>query len=344
MKSEKPCPPPAHCSRRAFVIGSAGALAAAGLAGCTRETIPDAKRPPKSTDPKTALVLWYSQAGHTERCGRLVGKVLEKEGLAVTALDLRGFDRAAMKDFDLVVLGTPVYYLDAPGNVRSWLAAVPALDGIPVAAYATFGGLGDNPHNTAFSTLQLLCARGGVPVAIAAFGNMSTFAPTWSSGNEARVLKYRDRPNGETWAKVREFAGQVLRTVRGGAAVPPIQSEFHWGEPVKGTLMMKATKLLISRHAIDAAKCIRCLTCVRKCPVGAMHPERGEVDRDPCIACMGCVNNCPAQAVDMVFLGSRVYGFPEFLRRNGIRIQEPPELAEDKTASAAGALLRTGKG
>jgi len=313
------------CTRRIFLLVSAGTMAAIGMTGCARETIPDSKKSLKSKHPKTALILWYSQAGHTERNGRLIGKILEQAGLSVTALDIRQCNRSMMKDYDLIIMGTPVYYLDTPGNVRSWLASIPSIDGIPAAAFATFGGPGDNQHNTAFSTLQLLCRKGGVPVGIATFGNMSTFAPTWSYGNETRILRYKDRPNEEIYTKVREFAKQVLRTVRGGA-ISPISKEFHYGDVFKGSIMMKVTKLLISTHTIDANKCIGCGTCVRKCPVGATHPDRHKVDQDRCIACMGCVNNCPVQAIDMVFLGKKVYGFTEFLRKNNVKIQEPKEL------------------
>jgi ferredoxin/flavodoxin len=314
------------CTRRTFLLGSAGAMAIIGMTGCARETIPDSIKPLKSRHPKTALVLWYSQAGHTERNGRLIGKVLEKAGLTVAGLDIRQCNPSTMKDYDLIIMGTPVYYLDTPGNVRSWLASIPSIDGIPTAAFATFGGPGDNQYNTAFSTLQLLTRKGGVPVGIATFGNMSTFAPTWSYGNEARILRYKDRPNEEIYTQVREFAKQVLRTVQGGGAVSPISKEFHYGDVFKGSIMMKVTKLLISSHTIDANKCIGCGTCVRKCPVGATHPEQHKVDQDRCIACMGCVNNCPAQAIDMVFFGKKVYGFKEFLRKNNITIQEPKEL------------------
>lgn len=314
------------CTRRTFLLGSAGTMAAIGMSGCARETIPDLKRPLKSKHPQTALILWYSQAGHTERNGRLIGKVLEQAGLTVTALDIRQCNPSMMKDYDLIIMGTPVYYLDTPGNVRSWLASVPLIDGIPTAAFATFGGPGDNQYNTAFSTLQLLSQKGGVPVGIATFGNMSTFAPTWSYGNEARILRYKDRPNEEIYAKVREFAKEVLRTVQGGGAISPISKEFHYGDVFKGSIMMKVTKLLISSHTIDANKCIGCGTCVRKCPVDATHPDQHKVDKDRCIACMGCVNNCPVQAINMVFFGKKVYGFTEFLRRNDIKIQEPKEL------------------
>lgn len=314
------------CTRRAFLLGSAGTMAALGLTGCARETIPDLKTPLKSKNPQTALILWYSQTGHTERNGRLIGRVLEQAGLTVTALEIRQCNQSRMNDYDLIIMGTPVFYLDIPENVRSWLSSIPSIDGIPAAVFATFGGPGDNQYNTAFSMLQLLSQKGGVPVGIATFGNMSTFAPTWSYGNEARILKYKDRPNEEIYAQVRKFAHQTLHTVQSGSAITPISKEFHYGDIFKGSFMMKVTKFLISNHTIDADKCIGCGACVRQCPVGATHPDRHKVDQDRCIACMGCVNNCPAQAINMVFLGKKVYGFTEFLRRQDIKIQEPIEI------------------
>jgi ferredoxin/menaquinone-dependent protoporphyrinogen IX oxidase len=279
----------------------------------------------KTTNPKKALVIWYSQAGHTERNGRLIGKTLEKLGLKVDALDIRACDESALNKYDLIIVGTPVYYLDVPQNVREWLRDVPSLAGTPVAAYTTFGGPGDNQYNTAWYILELLAKKGCVPAGIATFGNMSTFAPTWSLGNDKRILKYKDRPNERIYQQVREFAKQVLAAVRSGTT-PVIRKEFHAGEFLKGPIQVKFTKLMITRHAVDRDRCTKCGICVEKCPVGAIHTSTYRVDKSACIACMGCVNNCPAQAIDMVFLGRKIYGFKDFLKRNGITIQEPVEL------------------
>ena len=57
---------------------------------------------------------------------------------------------------------------------------------------------------------------------------------------------------------------------------------------------------------VDSAKCIRCLTCVRSCPHGAV--EMVEYDgvlasRIVDLACRGCgacVTNCPVQAIELV--------------------------------------------
>jgi ferredoxin len=312
-------------TRRGFLIKGAAAATMIAMPGCAEESIQTGDKKMKTLKPKKALVLWYSQAGHTERNGRLIGKTLEKLGLSVKALDIREFDESAMNTYDLIVMGTPVFYLDVPGNVRTWLEAIPSIAGTPVAAYSTFGGPGDNQYNTAWCLLELLARKGGVPVGIATFGNMSTFAPTWSMGNEKRILKYKDRPNEEIYNRVREFARQVIRTVHGGTA-PIIKKEFYAGDFLKGSFQVKVTKAMISRHTISRDRCTKCGICVDKCPVGAIDIANYSVNRKACIACMGCVNNCPARAVDMTFLGSSVYGFKDFLKKNNITIQEPAEL------------------
>jgi ferredoxin/flavodoxin len=306
------------------LLKSAGAVAMIAIPGCTEESIDTSRNRMKTSNPKTALILWYSQAGHTERNGTLIGRTMEKLGLTVKALDIRECDDSIMKNYDLIIMGTPVYYLDTPENVRTWLTSIPSIDGTPVAAYSTFGGPGDNQYNAAWYVLQLLAGKGGVPVGIATFGNMSTFAPTWSIGNEKRILKYRDRPNEEIYKQVREFAKKVLATVRGGI-VPTIKKEFYPGEFLKGSFQVKLTKLMITRHAIDKDRCTTCGICVEKCPVGVIDLSKNIINRQECIACLGCVNNCPVQAIDMTFLGKKVYGFKDFLKKNRITIQEPAE-------------------
>ncbi len=146
-------------------------------------------------DPRTAAVIWYSQTGNSERTGRLIAETFNKKGLNVTASDYRDFDRGSIGTYDLIVAGSPVYYYDVPENFKRWLKSLPEITGKPFAAYVTFGGPGGNQHNTVCTLAELLAEKGGVPVGMETFGNMSTFAITWSYGNEARVLEYRHLPD-----------------------------------------------------------------------------------------------------------------------------------------------------
>ena len=48
--------------------------------------------------------------------------------------------------------------------------------------------------------------------------------------------------------------------------------------------------------AISGA-CIKCMTCVKHCPVDAIDIENKTFDVDKCIGCWGCINRCPKHAI-----------------------------------------------
>ena len=276
----------------------------------------------KTLSPRNALVVWYSQTGHTRRIGGIIGQEWRKAGLAVDVADYHDMDVRALSGYELVALGSPVHYMDVPVNLRDWIRSLPPLDGVPVVSYVTYGGKGDGQHNTACGLLEEMARKGGAPVGMETFGNMSTFAPTWSLGNEARILRFKDRPNEHTFAAARAFAADMLERIRTGRG-HTIDREFGLDSLIRWFPQIWFTKLLIGGHQIDAGLCIQCGLCAEKCPVEAIDLSENVIDHNVCIACIGCLNNCPTGAVRMTFMGKDVYGFPEFLKRNGITIQEP---------------------
>ena len=124
---------------------------------------------------------------------------------------------------------------------------------------------------------------------------------------------------------MRSYAGLILDRVHKGQGIE-IDKDCDFRELLKSSPSIWATKLFISDHTIDSSKCIKCGTCLKKCPVNAIDLEKNRVDTDACIACLGCVNNCPAGAVHMEFMGKEVYGYYDFLARNKLQIPLPEEL------------------
>jgi ferredoxin/flavodoxin len=286
-----------------------------------------AQGPLKKQKPQKACVLWYSQTGHTKRYGMLMARCWEKEGLSVATGDLKQADPAALAGCDLIAVGTPVHYLEVPQNVQDWLARVPSIAGAGVVAFASFGGKGDGQHNAAVAILAALAERGGVPLGMGAFGNMSAYPPTWSMGNEARTLKFRDKPDQATYGRVRSLAAEALEHYgRGGQGIT-VHSERSFTEPFGGALMRGMAKLTIGRHDIDAKLCTRCGTCVDRCPAGAIDLAVPRVDTGRCLLCFGCLNNCPIGAHDMTTFGKRITSFAELLKRHGITLREPGDPA-----------------
>ena len=311
-------------TRRDFIKKSA----ILGAALCLPVTLPCEGRAAypalKTRDPKKALILWYSQTGNTRRYARLIGCILKAKGIAADVRDMQRFDKNLLPGYDLIIIGTPVFYYDIPANVTEWLETIPSIAGVPVAAFVSFGGPEGNQHNASCHLLQLLLDRGGVPVGRDAFRNIATYpTPKWDTANQ---IAGQHLPNAATFDQVRRFTADMQDRITSGETIS-VGYELVLREGLRTLPLVWLNKKAISKHTVDAQKCIGCETCVRKCPTKAINPFKQTVDRDKCLACFGCLNNCPADAVIMEYRGERLYGFPEYLKRNKITIMEPPELS-----------------
>ena len=314
-----------NVTRRSFakmvVAGAAGLYFSGRAKGAELKT----EMKMKTNKVKKGLVVWYSQTGNTKRIGKLIAATWNKAGIKTDSGDYRKLGKINLADYDVIVMGSPVYYYEVPENFREWINGISKIDGTPVASFATFGGEGGNQYNTAYSILEMLSHKGGVPAGMGLFGAMSSFAPTWSAGNGDRVLKYKDQPNNAVYSRVRRYASDILANVQDGK-IFEVSKEFSFSDYLSGGVSIGLTKLMITGHRVNKDKCIACGTCEEQCPVKGISPDKGVVDTDRCIACLGCVNNCPAEAVEMKFMGKNVYGFNEFLKRNKITVIDPDEL------------------
>jgi ferredoxin len=271
----------------------------------------EAKVPVKSKMVRTAAVLWYSQTGNTRKCGRAVAKSLNREGVYVTESEIRDFDPTYVTDFDLIVIGSPVFYYDIPYQLKEVLQSFPDLNGVPVAAYVTFGGVEGNQHNAACSILEELTRKNGVPVGLRSFQSTSSF----SIGFKDSKPDNNRLPDKKTFEKAYEYARDIKSEVEKGNS-----SNF------KKTLTLKQssiclgpmwwTKQFVNKHLIVENSCTGCGICIKKCPAKAIDPDTFSVDSKACVLCLGCVNNCENGAVHMEYNSEKVIGFKEYLKRS----------------------------
>ena len=99
-------------SRRTFLKKSALIGAAATLPAIPSGFTISAIEANTALEPRKiskAAVVWYSQTGNTQKCGEVLAKTFKKKGITVIYKDLRYFDRATIIDFDLIVIGAPVF-------------------------------------------------------------------------------------------------------------------------------------------------------------------------------------------------------------------------------------------
>lgn len=318
-------------NRRSFLLKGAVMVTALSLGplACGHFGRQGAAGSLRTKEPRRAMVLWFSQTGNTERYGKLVARRLEMAGLAVDAGDIRGTEPSSLSAYDLIVFGSPVFHYDIPPNVKQWLEQTPAIEGRAVAAFVSFGGPEGNQRNAACSILEPLTRHGGIPVGMETFMNLATFPyPDWKGPGVQENLHL---PDEGTYDRVRAFTAAVLDRIRRDAPLT-FSREYTFREALS-VLPLSGTLKLYTKHAINRQKCIRCGTCVQKCPVKAIDLSAGTVDRCRCIGCFGCFNNCPTGAMEMSMGGRPLYSFIEFRSQNKLTVIEPVELQAAPAAS-----------
>jgi len=312
-------------NRRTFLkkstLAVATAVALPTLSSCVTISTIKAKVPMKSNGIKKAAVLWYSQTGNTKKCGKVLAKTFEKKGITVDYGDIRNFDKSKIADVDLMVIGSPVFYYDAPGFVKDFIESLPDLKGIPVASYVTFGGPEGNQHNAACSILEGLAQKNGVPVGLESFMSISSYPLSFKAKEKALKMKQNTiLPDRKTYERVREYAVFIKSQVE-----KRNPSEF------KKTLTLREfstffgpewwTKQFVDNHSIIEQKCVECGTCVEKCPTDSIDLDAFSVNTTTCVLCFGCLNNCEYQAVNMEYKNERLIGFQEYLEKNDLKFE-----------------------
>jgi len=316
-------------TRRTFIkksVLAAAALSAPCLPSCMTIGTTKTKIPMKSGPVGRALVLWYSQTGHTQRCGRVLAKTLAQKGVMTESFDLRDFQPEKIVNFDFLVLGSPVFYYDIPGYVKDFIGSLPDLKGIPVASYVTFGGPEGNQDNANYSILQGLSEKNAVPVGKKSFQSISSFPLAWSEDTVAeKTWNARHLPDENTFQSVRDYAGQLLEQIKENRAKTFVKKltlresstlfDLEWW-----------TKKLVKNHFLIKENCVQCGACVGKCPVNAIDLEQYQVDTTACVLCFGCINTCEYQAVHMEYRKEKVIGFKQFLKQHHLDLYLPAEL------------------
>jgi ferredoxin/flavodoxin len=285
-----------------------------------------AKVPSKSKKIKTAVVIWYSQTGNTQKCGKVLAKTFEKNGIKVTYGDLREIDTSIVPGADLIVVGSPVFYYDTPDFVKDYIKSLPDITGIPVAAYVTFGGPEGNQQNAGCSILEGLVQKNGVPVGLKSFMCISSYSLSFKGNDtDAQKIQKSVLPDKKTYKKVSEYAGFIKSQVEKGKT-----SEF------KKFLTLREfstyfgpewwTKLTVDNHYIIEEKCVGCGICVEKCPTNSIDLDNFSVNTDTCVLCFGCLNNCQYQAMNMENDNKKLISLRDYMIKNSLKLVLPNEL------------------
>lgn len=242
-----------------------------------------------------ALIAYFSQAGSTERVAEAIADGLQATGYET---ELHRIGRGAGRDpagYDLIGIGSPVYYYRLPFIVSDYLRELPDLAGRPVFAFLLQG---THRFDAGNRLRKALARKGGREV-----GYLNCRGAAYYLGHlKEGYLFSPDSPAERDLAAAKAFGVEVARHVASGEYGRPPD------EPPAPALY-RLERLFLSRWLIenvysrlfrvDPLKCTSCGGCIETCPTANLRKDaagRPVWGRD-CLFCMRCEMVCPEDAI-----------------------------------------------
>ena len=249
-------------------------------------------------------VLYFSGTGNTEYVARYLSSGLSRARVKADVHSIEQQAPGEVDNFDLLVVGFPVYVLDSPGFVQEYLSRLPQGEARGAFVFCTKGFTAGNAVNW---NLRRLAGLGYTPLGGASVSMPGTdglaFLPKRSHAVRALQRKdYGTLPAADrlveriarTVSESRHVVVSAARRGRVGPLVlgPPLSRVTAW---VYHLACATGTRLL---HA--DGRCTSCGLCAQACPTGNItlvdgHPQFGSA----CALCMRCLHTCPAEAIQI---------------------------------------------
>ena len=244
--------------------------------------------------PRVAI-LYFSQTGNTERVARSIADGLTLSGAQADILDLLKTDPAGLARYDLVGVGTPVFYFREPVIVERFIRSIPRAKNGHAFIFLTSGG---HPGNTFFHMRKSLAGRGFLVVDAFSCNGYDTYPPFKNTG------RYIGHPDDAELDAARAFGAGILersRSVAAGRAELIPVFKRRWDRFGRLALVFRSrllALLILPRKKLLAGKCTQCGLCARHCPANAIALSPGPVFRRGCIDCYMCERVCPVEAIE----------------------------------------------
>ncbi len=249
-------------------------------------------------------IFYFSGTGNTWWVSQEFGKIATERNHVVKLYNIEHADdfdiKTVVLDSDILGIAYPIYGSTYPNIMKSFLEElVKASDSIPTD---------QKPPYFVLTSMMIFSGDGAVmPDKYLKNGN---FALRWALNipisSNISVPGFRMNPAPENRVKKRKIKAKknlenFLNKMEKNKKSIQIQWFFlgrflGWTQRV----FLKRAVDAVLNYSVDTDICIKCLKCVKECPVeNILYDEISEefTFLDKCIWCMRCYNFCPTQAV-----------------------------------------------
>ncbi|MCP4750832.1 MAG: 4Fe-4S ferredoxin [Proteobacteria bacterium] len=241
------------------------------------------------------LIVDFSQTGNTRRVSESICQGMVEAAALCELVSLSEVGVSRFAEYDLIGLGFPVHYFQAPFFVQDFLDGLPDQKDRLWFVFCSHGAIMGTGLTSVWRRLE---EKGAALVG---------FHDSYANAT-APFLPYptltEGHPDTVDIEKARSFGREVAeraRKIAGGETIHIARPETvskNVADQAKN-LTRDVMKQIMPELRIDPEKCQLCRTCEENCPAGGIVvDEEPPAIQNPCIFCWRCVMVCPELAID----------------------------------------------
>lgn len=252
------------------------------------------------------LTIFQSPHASTKKVAEFLGETFESSGYRCEYVDLKGtktnecsniVKKIIKNDYELVIIGTPVYLDHALRPVKDFIKSIPKLDKrVKAILFTTFG---ETSTGVAIPEMFKILKKRNFDI-IGVVNVVSEHTLMFQGGNPLG----KNRPNEDDFNLIESFAKNIIGKMEKGQDYNALKLSQMPKKPFWYKLMslfvfrMNSLGRTFPEIVFNSEKCNKCGMCKTVCSSGILSQENISPGKSKeCLKCYECVRCCPQNAV-----------------------------------------------
>ena len=252
---------------------------------------------------KTAWVLYYSNSGNTKSLADMTATALVEKAWEVETINLTKFEPDKMKKPGLIILGTPIHFWTIPNMAKKGIAKLPDLSHTFGFVFATYGNVFSS--GVTYELAKKLEKRGSKILG----GASLVYPHNFMSETGKRLGEvYPEFGKGQPDKKTREEYINAIKDIAEKAEkgdensfdINRLKSPNPFITFIDQFVPVEMEVKALAAVEFDPSICQDCGLCVKKCDTNSITRGNGKdiiINQKTCMRCYTCTRGCPSGAL-----------------------------------------------
>ncbi len=250
------------------------------------------------------LILYFSATGNTHFAASLIKKKLDEKRIHSDIKPVEIFPPKKVEEYDLLIFGFPIYALEMPTFLESFVEKIPFSKDKSVILFSTMAFYGGNALRKAS---KKFFEKGFLILTTDEMKLPGSDGLLFAKKNSRFVKKIFSK-NYANLPHIKKSVENIVNTVsefskskaENTSYIPRFKALDLPLEIFMKLVLPPIENHMKNRFWVDESKCVKCGTCAKICPVKNIEFKDGKITfSNKCYLCLRCVHQCPTEAINI---------------------------------------------